>query len=134
MNSDNEDRDNFENSYCYFIHSLEVLAAPPEDACELLGNFNVSFETKFDIEAGTYLFNFAYCPFSLEQRNTINILMENLREIPVDVLAYTEAPSKSLENMKHPCWIPLRKKAKNLLDLLSPITKRNQEYFDSGNS
>src|SRR5690606_28860317 len=108
MGTDSEDRDIFENSYYYFIQSVEVLAAPPEKACELLGQFNVCFETKWDIEAGCYLFNSVYCPFSSEQINAITSLIEGLSGIPDEILKFTESPEKSLENMRHSCWIPLR--------------------------
>jgi hypothetical protein len=48
--SEDEDRNLYENSYYHFVNRLEVLAASPEEACELLGHFNVAFETKFDLE------------------------------------------------------------------------------------
>ena len=127
--SEEDDRDFYENSYYYFIRKLEVLAASPQDACELLGHFNVAFETKFDLEGADYIFNYACCSLSIEQREAILELLESLKTIPPSILEYTRAPSVSLRNMNHPCWIPLREKAQNLLKLLMPNTKQNYIYF-----
>lgn len=95
MGTDPEDRDIFENSYYYFTQSVEVLAAPPEKACELLGQFNVCFETKWDIQAGAYLLNSIYCPFSHDQRNAVTSLIEDLRGIPDEILKFQNLLKKT---------------------------------------
>jgi hypothetical protein len=86
------DLDDFENSYRVFKESLEVLAASPEESCNLLGHFNVAFETKLDLESGPYLFNYSSCPFSPVQRETVISLITHLNKIPSEVLAFTKSP------------------------------------------
>ena len=127
--SEDEDQDMYESSYYHFINRLKVLAASPAGACELLGHFNVAFETKFDLENAAHLFNYESCTLSPEQRKAIIELVESLNTIPQAVLIYTDVSSMSLRNMDHPCWIPLRKKAQILLELLRPNTEKNHFYF-----
>ncbi len=124
-----EDRDAYENSYYYFIKQLEVLAASPEEACELLGHSNVAFGVKFDLEGSDYIFNYDSCSLEAEQRQAIIELLDDLNTIPPAVLRYTEVASMSLKNMGHACWTPLRKKAQNLLKLLELNTQANNLYF-----
>lgn len=128
--STSDERNDFENAYYYFIEALRVLAASPEESCELLGHFNVAFETKFDAEVGPYLFNCSYCPLLSEQRAAIEELTKALQLIPADVLSFTKVPATSLEKMQHPCWQPLRRQATDLLNLLAPLTEQNQRYFN----
>ncbi|MFD1122145.1 hypothetical protein ACFQ2T_06495 [Methylophilus flavus] len=127
--SEEDDREIYENSYYSFIRKLEELAASPQEACNLLTHFNVSAEIKFGLEGSDYLFNYASCNFSQDQREALLDLIESFKCIPLSVVEYTEVASVSLRNMDHPCWIPLRKKAQNLLSLLKSNTEQNQMYF-----
>lgn len=127
--SKEDDRDIYENSFYFFIKKLEVLAASPQKSCELLGHFNVAFETKFDLEGSDYLFNYMSCNLTKEQKSAVLDLLDSLKHIPACILEYTEKPSVSLINMEHPCWIPLRRKAQVLLKLLEPNIEKNHSYF-----
>jgi hypothetical protein len=123
------DRGEFENCYLQFKASLEVLASSPEDACELLGHYNVSFETKWDLGFAQNLLAFDESPLNAKQRQGITMLIEALERVPAEVLAFTDVPSESLEKMKHPVWIPLRAMATKLLSDLEPVSRENQRYF-----
>jgi len=127
-----DDRNEFENYYLRFKQSLEVLAASPEEACELLGHYNVAFETKSDLGYGVNLFSLSSCPFTSEQRQNIVVLLEALETLPDSVLGFTDVPSESLERMKHPAWVPLRDAAARLLVELQPVSSANERYFGKG--
>jgi hypothetical protein len=128
--TDIDQRELFENSYYYFVEALAVLAAPPAQACELLGYFNVAFEAKFDAEAGRYLFNYERCTLSEKNKNEILELINLLQSIPDQIISFTKNPGESLERMHHPCWILVRQKAAALLSELAPITEQNRRYFN----
>lgn len=129
MKAADDEKDIYENSYYHFVEAVKVLAATAEESCERLGNFNVAFETKYDVEAGPYLFNYPACPLSSEQRNAIVELVESLKSIPESTLEFTKAPSVSLERMRDPAWVSPRDKAVRLLLLLQPITELNEQYL-----
>jgi hypothetical protein len=127
--SEADDKDIYENCYFQFIEAVRVLAASPEEACEMLRGYNVAFETKYDVDAGPYLFNYAECPLSSQSRAAIAELVEALKSIPEDLQAFTDVPAISLDRMRNPLWIPLRKKANDLLELLKPMTDLNEQHF-----
>jgi hypothetical protein len=127
--SADDDRDLYENSYRSFIEALSVLATEPEEACKRLGNLNVPFETKYDVEAGLYLFNYVACPLDTAQRETIVELVDSLKSIPKELLEFTGDPQRSLERLRHPAWVSPREGAKRLLSMLRPVTEQNELYL-----
>jgi hypothetical protein len=56
-------------------------------------------------------------------------LVESINAIPNSVLAFVTTPEENLKAMKNPVWIPLRKHASHLLELLAKKTVENRKYF-----
>ncbi len=129
-----EEREAFENSFHYFLKAVDVLASPSEEQCERMGHYNVAWEIKDDVSAGANLIKSVGSGISSEEAAAIKALIEALKEIPVEVLSFTDIKEVSLKNMKHPSWAPLRKKANDLLLALASASTKNQQYFrGSGN-
>ncbi|MDB6062005.1 MAG: hypothetical protein JWM78_2108 [Verrucomicrobiaceae bacterium] len=119
----------FENSFHHFVQAVEVMTLPPQEQCERMGHFNVAFEIKEDVFAGAYLTKANGCYLSFAEAAAITGLVESLKEIPSEVLSFTNIKEASLEKMKHPSWIPLRIKANNLLLVLTSAKAKNHQYF-----
>jgi hypothetical protein len=126
------DREAFENAYYYYVFALRVLAASPEEACEMNGYFNAGFEIKRDVELVPPIFDWPISPLTAEQKSGIINLVAVLQSIPEEVLSFTNIRQESLAKMRHPCWLPAREMASRLLDKLGPVTERNTKYFEQG--
>jgi hypothetical protein len=124
----------FENAYYYFVQAVEVLAMAAEAQCEIMGNYNVAWELKGDVSAGSYLFNLPCPKVTDQQKRSILALIASLDELPNPVLQAGVGAVPSLASMRHPCWVPLRKQAQELLAILSPLTINNAQYFESQRS
>lgn len=115
------DREEFENSYYYFVLALKTLAASADEKAIEYGSSDegAAWELKNDVAAGIYLFNFESCSLSDAQRGKITELVNVLNGMPKN------------NGFKDPSWVPLQKRAEELLKLLEPITRANTEYFGS---
>jgi len=125
------EREAFEHAYYYFLQALELLASDPETQCEKGGNYNIAWELKHDISAGSYIFNLPG-RLSEEQKKEILELVAALDTIPSEVLYSATSAADNLRAMNHPCWVPLRERALSLIKLLEPATKKNEEFFKPG--
>jgi len=123
------DEEVFENSYFYFVDSLQALASPPEVACERYGHFNVAWEIKDDVSRGVYLAESPVSRLSARQAAAIKELADELSRLPENVIRFTKVIEKSLENMRHPAWVPIRAKAARLVEGLRQVTETNKKYF-----
>jgi len=124
------DRDDFENAYFHFIEAARVLAAPPEEACERLGYFNVAYEAKLDFENFAELFNLPACTLTIAHKGRVDKIILELNKIPDEVISYTAFKDESLERMSHPCWQKLREMAATLVSELQPFTEVNCWYME----
>lgn len=124
------EREAFEHAYYYFLQALELLASDSETQCKKGGNYNVAWELKNDVSAGAYIFNLPE-RLSEKQKKEILELVAALDAIPDEVLRSATSAADNLRAMNHPCWIPLRERAANLIKLLEPATKKNEEFFKS---
>jgi hypothetical protein len=114
----------FENSFHAYIFCLGALASGPEEACERYGNYNVSWEIKYDVSAGVYLANNPAHRLTEQQVSEIKKLADVLDSLPASVLKFTNIGDKSLENMRHPAWEPPRMMAGQLMQSLR-LVERN---------
>jgi len=44
----------FRTAYYYFIDAVTTLASNPDEACERMGDYNVAWELKDDVQAGQF--------------------------------------------------------------------------------
>jgi len=114
------EEEEFANAYYYFLEALNVLSGDVDAQCKAMGNFNVAWELKDDVSRGSYLLNMLKEKLSAEERNGIAELMRALSGIPDSVLITANTEDANRKAMNNPCWIPLRKEAKKLLQVLQP--------------
>jgi hypothetical protein len=122
------EQEQFEHAYYYFMLALQALAMDAKSQCEV-GNYNTAWELKFDVSAGTYIFNLPE-RLSQNQKDGILRLIAQLETIPEEILRATEFnEDENLAAMNHPCWEPLRAQATALVALLEPATKKNKVFY-----
>lgn len=115
------DREEFENSYYYFVVALKALAASADEKVKEYGSLdeNAAWELKDDVSAGIYLLNYENSNLSEDQQKKIKEFVKKLDEVPENA---------GFENSS---WGSLRKEAMELLKLLEPVTRANAEYFET---
>ncbi|WP_321863545.1 hypothetical protein [Burkholderia cenocepacia] len=122
----------FANSYYYFAEALKILAADPDFQCDAMGNYNVAWELKYNVSAGLCMLTLPSRELTEQQRDGIAQIVAALDEIPASVLGGGTTAAINKRAMHHPCWIPLRARAAELLTLLSDVTSRNEEFLQYG--
>jgi len=105
-------------SYRVFWNAVSMLALDANGQCKRMGNYNVAWELKADVSAGSYLITSSACPLSLLQKQDITELISGLQSVPRDVLAQATSASENQKAMSHICWAPLRVKAAQVLRTL----------------
>jgi len=113
----------FDSAYREFAEALAVLAASPEEQCEAMGNFNVAWELKDDVQAGKYLVDSGR--LNAEQVAWILTLACALDAVPTTTLPAGPGRAENLAAMQHPSWIPLRVLASQAREALSAATAAN---------
>ena len=125
------DPDDFWNNYRVFAMSLDFLARGPEEQCALMGNYNVAWELKTDVQAGAYLVASSPEMFSVAQAESIRALSLGLETIPTDVLNAAVGAELNAAAMRHEVWIPLRHRAASLLSALALLNARCEAFLST---
>lgn len=120
----------FELAYYNFYQALRILSSDAATQCEKAGAHNIAVQLKNDIFAGIILFDFPG-RLSLAQKSEILDLNAALDDIPSEFLVGADSASENWSVMHHPCWAPLRERAKKLLEMLEPITQNNVAFFET---
>ena len=128
------DRDDFENASLSVIRTLCVLAAAPEEACELQGHYNVAQETKQELDGALSIFQLRACTLTEENRVAIAELVDAVKAVPPEILAFTQFKEESLDRMKHSSWYTPREKARAIVKALESATATNTWYFEQDRS
>jgi hypothetical protein len=113
----------FESAYRVFAEALAMLASSPEEQCEAMGNFNVAWELKDDVQAGKYLVDGGR--LNPEQAAWILTLACALEAVPTATLPAGSSRADHLAAMQHPSWIPIRVLASQAREALSSATAAN---------
>ncbi|WP_157521948.1 hypothetical protein [Mitsuaria sp. 7] len=108
--------DTFPDAYRVFADALAVLASAAEKQCESVGDFNVAWELKDEVQAGRYLVGKGH--LDAEQEAWISALVCALDAVPATTLPAGSDRASNLAAMQHPAWIPLRVLARHALEAL----------------
>lgn len=127
MQPPEQDEDEFHNSFRIYLSAVEMLSAPAEAQCELMGNYNVAWELKDDVCAGKFLVGRGY--LTAEQEAWVQTLSEAMGAINAQVLPAGASKESNLLAMKHPCWEPMRYLAQEVIRQLAPFASVNAEYL-----
>lgn len=127
MQSPEQDEEEFHNSFRLYLSSVEMLAAPAEEQCELMGNFNVAWELKDEVQAGRFLVGRGH--LTATQEAWVQALAEALASINTQVLPAGASRESNLIAMNHPGWAPMRYLAKEVIKQLAPFVPVNARYL-----
>ena len=127
-----EDEDEFQSSLRIYLNALEMLASPPEEQCRLMGNCNVAWELKEDVQNGRFLIGRGYLNEREEQ--WIRALSGALDGVNTLVLPSGVSLEANLLAMSHPAWEPSRFLASEVLRTLEQAAKRNAMHLGLGDS
>lgn len=122
----------FANSYYYFVAALKILAMDADSQCDVMGNYNVAWELKANVSAGLCMLTLPSGELTKQQREGIAGVVAALNEIPESVLGGGATAAINKRAMNHPCWMPLRTRASELLTLLGSATSRNEAFLQHG--
>ncbi|WP_425258471.1 hypothetical protein ACPOLB_23495 [Rubrivivax sp. RP6-9] len=125
-----EDEDEFHSSLRIYLNALEMLASSPEEQCRLMGDYNVAWELKEDVQSGKYLVGRGYLEESEEQ--WIKALCGALEGVNAQVLPSGAGREVNLQAMSLPVWQPARFLAAEVLRQLSRAAKENTRFLSGG--
>jgi len=130
-----QEQEDFENTFFYFIDALKILSSGAQAQCEELDGYHVPWELRQDVyEGGKAIAHAPTSPLSIEQRARTLELVEALNRLPKEALSppdtLTDNHAGSLLAMNHPSWDPIRRQAAELLELIEPIIQQNRNYFE----
>ena len=112
-------REAFEAEYNVYLCALRQLSASPKEQCELGSNYNVAWELKDEISRGPDLLENPTSTIAKDAINAVRALASSIESVPSSVLVAAEGFDSNIIAMNHPCWVPLRKAANELLTILA---------------
>jgi len=127
-----EDKDEFHSSLRIYLNAVEMLAAPAEDQCQMMGDYNVAWELKEDVQNGQYLVGRGYLSEGEEQ--WVLALARALDAVNTQVLPAGPGRAANLAAMSRPAWEPHRYLAAEVLRQLSASASANAKYLGLGNN
>jgi hypothetical protein len=117
----------FHSSLRIYLNAVEMLAASPNEQCELMGDYNVAWELKEDVQAGRYLLGRGY--LEAEEEAWVSALACALDSINTQVLPAGAGREVNLVAMSNPCWVPVRSLAAECSQRLSAAETTNAKYL-----
>jgi len=118
----------FHSGYRVFVQAVEMLALSADAQCAAMGDYNVAWELKDDVQAGKYMVGQGY--LSPEQECWVLALVGALEAVPAQVLPSGAGRETNLVAMQHPSCVPLRAIAALALQALEPFTNENARYLN----
>jgi hypothetical protein len=134
MRTTQQEQDDFENAFFYFVDALKTLALEADEQCEQMGNYNVPWELRHDVSEGAMAITQAPTScLDVEQVSRVTELVSALNALPGGAIAppgtLTDNHAGSLMAMEHPSWGPIRRQAAGLIRDLEAAIQRNNKYF-----
>jgi len=121
------DDEEFHSSFRIFLNAVEMLSSSPEEQCRLMGNYNVAWELKEDVQAGKYLVGRGY--LTPDEEAWVQALAAALDPIDTQVLPSGSGPDSNLVAMSHPSWAPARYLAAEVLLKLDASAASNAKIL-----
>ncbi|HCB13964.1 MAG TPA: hypothetical protein DEP36_10415 [Gammaproteobacteria bacterium] len=122
-----EDEDEFHSSLRIYLNAVEMLASSPKEQCRQMGDYNVAWELKEDVQNGKFLVGRGYLDETEEQ--WINALSSALEGVNTQALPAGGGRDVNLQAMSFLVWEPTRYLAAEVLRRLSHGAKRNVAYL-----
>ena len=122
------DESEFHSGYRVWVQAVQMLALSPEEQCASMGDYNVAWELKDDVQAGKYFAGQGY--LNSEQECWVLALTGALEAVPAQVLPAGAGREINLVAMQHPSWVPLRAIAALVLRAIESFTAENARYLN----
>ncbi len=122
-----EEADAFHNAFRTYFMAVETLAADPDVQCEQLGDFNVAWELKADIQSGRYLLKRGH--LSAEEEQLVESLAAALEEVNTLALPAGAGRESNRRAMSHPSWEPSRSLARIAQPVLARAAQRSAAFL-----
>jgi len=124
-----EDEDEFHSSLRIYLNALEMLASSPGEQCRQMGDYNVAWELKDDVQSGKYLVGRGYLEEVEEQ--WIKALCGALEGVNTQVFPLGAGREVNLQAMSLPVWQPARFLAAEVLRQLARAARENAKFLSS---
>jgi len=121
------DEEEFHSSFRVFLNAVAMLASSPEEQCQLMGNYNVAWELKDDVQAGKFLVGRGY--LAPNEEAWVQALSAALDPIDTHVLPGGSGRDTNLLAMSHHSWAPARYLAAEVLRNLAVSATANAKYL-----
>lgn len=121
------DEEEFHSSFRIFLNAIELLASSAEEQCRLMGNYNVAWELKQDVQAGKFLVGRGY--LTPNDEAWVKALVAALDPIDTQVLPSGSGAEANIMAMSHPSWAPARYLAAEVLRSLAASATANSKYL-----
>ncbi|AQS85299.1 MAG: hypothetical protein ABF876_00805 [Acetobacter aceti] len=120
-----EEEGAYANRYLLFVYCLDTLAQDAIEQCRILQYYNVAWELKNDsLIDGYNTLSTGEKYLTSDQKYLIKTLLQNIENIPDEIINATNTRENHLKTMNDPVWTPLRFEARKLLDILAMETQR----------
>lgn len=130
MEQEIKEEESFHTILASFLRTIETLACPAEEACEIMGYYNVAWELKDDVQRDWEgLRDNPVSILTAQQASAIDQFAGEFNKIPESILEFENTREGSLGKMQHPSWEPIRQQARVLLKVLEGVEKANKEYL-----
>ncbi|BCI66240.1 hypothetical protein [Acetobacter aceti] len=120
-----DEEESYANNYLYFNNSLDTLEQDAIEQCRRQQYYNVAWDLKDDLLSSGYdTLSTGEKYLTLYQKCCIKMLLQNIENIPDEIINVTNIRENHLKTMSDPVWTPLRIEARKLLDILAMETQR----------
>lgn len=120
-----DEEDSYANRYLHFTSSLDTLIQDAIEQCRRQQYYNVAWDLKDDVISNGYdTPSTGEKYLTLYQKCCIKMLLQNIENIPDEIINATNTRENHLKTMNDPVWTPLRFEARKLLDILAMETQR----------
>ena len=120
------------NAYGVFVFTLDVLARPAEEQCELMGDYNTAWELRDNALAGHYLIGSGL--FTDQQEAAVLEFLSVIDPVPVNDMPAGSGRAANLAAMQSSAWVRIRNLAERLLAILAPVTAVNRVYLSQSDA
>jgi len=102
----------------------------PVELCDTWGNYNVAWELVTDLNSEGNAVATMQCSYlTEEQKQEVLLFLSSLQNVPEALLVSATSVEANQKAMSHPSWLPYKKAALALLQVLNSAAERNKVYF-----
>ena len=120
----------FHNGFFHFMEAVTILSCEPEVQCACVGDYNVAWELKHDVSAGSYLLGRGF--LQPDEEASVRELVRAVAALDVGAMPGGQGREPNLQAMEDPQWSSLRLLARLTREQLSEAAHRTTNYLEGG--